>query len=311
MRRLVRVLERKLGMAWADIAEWLRSQNALDAITARLEARDYAGAIGDIDSAAARFATEIQEAYAEAGRKAAAWLDRQLPDKLPTFDAANPHAVRRAQANRYELIQGLSNEQREITRNIITDGARRGVNPREMARDLRDSIGLTPTQEQHVRNYRRALEDARFADASTRQLHDDRYNRTLAAARRDGESLTPAQIDKMVERYRSNYVSYRAEVIARTEGLRAAHEGTEELYRQAVERGDVESRHLVRVWNAGPATRHAREQHQAMDGMTSPMGDAFVAPDGTRLRYPGDPQAPPSHTAQCRCSLATAYDPTA
>jgi len=302
MKRLIRLLERKLGLSWIDITEWLRGQNSLDAITARLGAQDYAGAVADVETVAARFADDLQAAFAEAGQRAATWLDTKLPDTIVRFDGTNARAVQRARQNQYELIQGFTAEQRVITRNVVTDGMRRGVNPREMARDLRDSIGLTPTQEQHVRNYRRALETGQFADASGRQLHDDRYNRTLD--RVDG--LTPAQIDKMVERYRANYVGYRAEVIARTEALRAAHEGTEELYRQAVERGDVKADQLVRIWNAGPATRDAREQHQALDGVEVRMGEDFVMPDGTRLRYPGDPAAPVAHTAQCRCSLSTA-----
>lgn len=311
MKRLIRLLERKLGMSWTMLTEWLRGQNALDAITARLEARDYAGVVADIESAAQRFATVLHEAYVEAGQRTATWLDKQLPGKLPSFDSANPRAVERARQNRLELVRGLTAEQRDITRNVLVDGLSRGANPREMARDLRDSIGLTPTQEQHVRNYRRALETGQFHDASRRQLHDDRYNRTLTAARRDGVQLTPAQVDKMVERYRTNYVAYRAEVIARTEALRAAHEGTEELYRQAIERGDVEAKQLVRIWNAGPATLNARDEHQAMDGVSVPIGEDFVMPDGTRMRHPGDPRGGTAHTAQCRCAVSTAYDPAA
>lgn len=308
MRRLIKLLEKKLGLSWSDIVEWLRGQNALDAITARLEARDYYGAIADIDQAAERFAADLNTAYADAGNRAAAWLDARLPDKLPRFDVTNFRAVARARQNKLELIQGFTFEQREVTRNVIVDGLTRGANPREMARDLRDSIGLTPSQEKHVRSYRRALESGEFAAAWRRELHDDRFNRSLAAAARDGTTLTPAQIDKMVERYRSNYVAYRAEVIARTEALRAAHEGTEDLYRQAVERGDVEADQLVRIWNSAGDSR-VRDAHAAMDGQQQRLGQPFVSGDGNRLRYPGDPAAPASETAQCRCSVSTAYEP--
>ncbi len=98
-------------------------------------------------------------------------------------------------------------------------------------------------------------------------------------------------------------------MIARTEALRAAHEGTEDLYRQAIERGDIEDGQLTRIWNAGPRTKHAREQHQKMDGERVKMGDPFVMPDGSRLRYPGDPRADPKHTAQCRCTISTGFEP--
>lgn len=307
MVRLLALLEKQIGKSWIEIGEWLRTQdaNAIDAIEARLVVGDYAGVVQSVEAAGARFAADTQQAYVTAGQRAAKWLDDQpaLADKLVTFDGVNERAVQRARVNRYELVRGFTEEQRTIARNIIVDGMQRGENPRVMARDLRDSIGLTATQEQHIRNYRRALETGRFADARERQLHDDRYNRTLDR----GEPLTPQQIDKMVGRYRQNYIAHRAEVISRTEALRAANEGSEELFRQAIERGDVTAAQLVKTWHAGPATRDARASHQAMDGVSVPVLDPFVLPDGTRLMHPGDPAGGAHNNAQCRCTVSRSF----
>jgi hypothetical protein len=305
MRRLIRLLEQKLGLSWADITEWLRGQNSLDAITARLEARDYAGAVSDVEAAAQRFAADLHAAYLESGQRSATWLDDRVPDKLIRFDQANTRAVSRARTNEYELIRGFTADQREITRNIITDGMARGTNPREMARDLRDSIGLTEAQEAHVRNYRRALESGDYLRATGYELSSGQADRTLRRLDAAGKALTPAQIDDFVGRYRSNYIDKRSLDIARTEALRAAHDGHDDAMMQAIQRGEIDRAQLKETWNAGPATRFAREDHQAMDGVSVVFGEDFVLPDGTRMRGPGDPRGGARHCLRCRCCKST------
>lgn len=311
MQRLIEQLQRQLGKGWIEIVEWLRSTNSLTAIDARLAAGDYAGVVAEVESAALRFAAEGHTAYVTAGQKAAKWLDAKVPDALVRFDQTNTRAVRRAEQNQLELVRGFTQEQREVTRRVLVEGARTGVNPREMARDIRDSIGLTDTQSQHVLNYRRQLESRQFGAAMSRELHDARADRTLARLRRAGDSLTPAQVDKMVEAYRKNYISYRAETIARTEALKHAHEGAAEGMQQAVERGDIEAGSLTKTWNAGPRTRHARVDHQHMDGKRVPFGQLFELPDGTRMTGPGDPAGGATHNANCRCNSSTQYEPDA
>lgn len=306
MAALIALLEKKLGLSWTDIVEWLREQNSVDAIEARLAERGLGGSmLEEIETAAARYADDLQAAYVEAGQRAAEILDEVLDDAIVRFDATNLRAVERARLNKYELVKGLSDESRDVVRRVVTDGMTRGTNPRVMARNIRDSIGLTDAQAQHVENYRRALEDGDFTNAMGYELRDGRSDKLLRRLRRDGGELDAEQIDRMVERYRKNYVAFRAETIARTEALRAAHEGTRELYLQAIERGDLDVDQLTQVWNAGPRTKFARDQHQAMDEQQRKLGEPFEAPDGTLLRYPGDPNAGPEHTANCRCSVST------
>lgn len=304
MARLIALLERNLGLNWRDVVDWLRSQNELGAIEARLVGGDIAGVLSEVESAALRFAADAHHAFVTAGQTSAEWLDGKVPDKLIRFDQVNTRAVARAKANQLELVQGLVEEQRTTIRGVLVDGLTRGTNPREMARDIRSTIGLTESQASAVQSYRRALESGDYTNALGRELRDGRSDRTLLAARRDSTSLDADRVDSLVERYRTNFVAHRAEVIARTEALRAAHEGSEEAINQAVQRGDVEADQLLRTWNAGPATRYARADHQHLDGTSVKFGEAFVTRHGVRLRYPGDPQAPVSETAQCRCNVS-------
>lgn len=305
MARLLALIERHLGGGYLELADWLRDQNSLNDIEARIVAGDYLGAVGKIEDAAAKLAANIHQSYVTAGRTEAEWLDArpQLADKLIRFDEANTVAMQRARENEYKLVQGYTEEQREKTRAVLTEGLNRGANPREMARSLRDGLGLTADQSQHVENYRRSLERGDWSRALGYELSDGRTDRTVTRLQRDGGGMSPKQIDAAVDRYRTNYVNHRAEVIARTEGLRAANEGSAELIRQAVERGDVEADQLVTMWHAGPRTPHARDSHQAMDGKTVKHGEQFVLPDGTRMPHPG--VGPVEHVANCRCTVST------
>lgn len=309
LQRLLALWERTLGQGWLDVSEWLRGldQNSIAAIEARLIRGDVAGLIAEAESAALRFAAETQEAYVAAGRRGAKWLDDQpaLANKLIRFDASGSRAVQHAQQNQIELVRGLTQETRETVRNVIVEGQRVGANPRVIARDIRDSITLTPHQSQHVANYRRALEQGDFGNALGRELRDARSDRTLRALQRDGGGLSEAQVDKLVDRYRTNYVTYRAETIARTESARNVHEGLEETFRQSVERGDIRADQLVREWIPGPATMHARDSHRssALLDQRPKFGEPFVMGDGTRMMHPG--AGPIEHTANCRCTVGT------
>lgn len=314
MERLLALVERALGKEWVGIGEYLRSlpENQLAAIEARLLAFDYTGIIAQVDEAARTFAAATQAEFARAGRAGAAWLDEQpaLTDKLIRFDAANDRAVRAARRNELELVQGLTQETRETITQVIVDGQRVGLNPRAIAQDIRDSITLTPHQAKHVTNYRRALEQRDYGNALGRELRDARSDRTLARLQRDGGSLPPAKVDALVERYRANYVTYRAEVIARTESAKNVAAGLSEAYTQAVERGDVEAGQLTKEWIPGPRTKHARAMHRASSLLEQrpKVNEAFVLGDGVRMAYPGDPNAPVEHLANCRCTWATTLD---
>lgn len=309
--RLLALVEKALGREWVDATEWLRDldANSVDAIEARLLAGDYAGLVREVESAARTFAAATHASYERAGRAGAKWLDAQpeLAEKLVRFDAKNERAIYAARRNEIELVNGLANETRQNVRQILVDGQRQGLNPRVLARDIRDSIGLTPTQEQHVRNYRRSLEEGQYGDAMRRELHDARSDKKIRRLARDGGELTEAQIDTMTERYRRNYVAYRAEVVARTESARNVHDGLAESFRQAVERGDLEASELVKEWIPGPRTKDARDSHRAkaLLDQRPRVDEPFVLADGTRMMYPGDASAPVEHLANCRCTFAT------
>lgn len=303
MQKLIALVEKHLGASWVAIVEELRDNNELDDVAARLHRDDVNGAIQGVEDAAKAFAEAQAVAFEHAGKTTAEAVSDNI-GSVVRFDMENAHAVAWAEKNQAELVRDITEEQRQLIRRVVADGVRAGRNPREVAKDLRDSIGLTDSQAQVVANYRRALESGDWDDALGRELSDGRTDRTIRAARDAGRALTDDQIDTAVERYRQNWVNYRATTIGRTEALRVAHQGTEELFRQAIDNGDVEADELVREWHHAASGR-PRESHVEMNGQTRAFGEAFESGSGARLMYPGDPDAGPAETINCRCCVST------
>jgi len=221
-----------------------------------------------------------------------------------SFNGVNIRAVAEMQAMRHRVIRELVGSQIEAIRQTMNRGVSAGLNPVEIAREVRQSIGLTARQEQWVQNYRQLLE-AGEADALRRQLRDRRFDRSV----RRSTALTPDEIERMVQRYRERAIAYRARVIARTEALSAAHGGTYQMWNQAVSDGVIDSRLIVQRWvTSGLPNR--RDSHITMHGQRRPFGVAFTSGAGVSLRYPGDLAAPLSETAQCACAFTVRIAPS-
>lgn len=313
MLKLIALLEKSLGAQWIDLGEWLRElpENQLAALEQRITAGQFTDVIEGIEQAAKQWAANTQAAYVEAGETTAAWLDGEasLQDKLIHFDTADQHVVDRAAQNKLERVVGFRDEANQITRQIthraLTESATTGVNPRRIAQDFRDSIGLAPIQEEWVANYRRALEAGDFANVMGRQLHDDRSNRTLERLKRDGELPSQEQVDAMTERYRRSMVETRAETIARTESASNVELGHKDAIDQAIDRGDLEADVLEKEWHSRPRSSRAREMHQEMNEQRVPWNEDFVLPDGTAMAHPHDERGGAKHNANCGCTSST------
>jgi hypothetical protein len=305
--RLVTTLERKIGRSWVAMVEFLRKRNKLGAVEAAVRRGDVDGAVDGIVKAAARFADDVNAGFQIAQAAAARWLDGEVTDRLIRYDISNERAVAWMRSNRLQLGGGISQELRESIGDTIADGLRQGRNPLSIARDIRDGLGLTAHQRRIVRNYRKALETRDFSDALGRELRDGRYDRGILAAQRDGVPLPREKINAMVDRYRQRMIAHRAETIARTEALRAAHAGQHELFQSAVDGGDIKERQLVRRWLHRNRGKHNRDFHHVMNGQTRGLNEAFKSGLGNLLKYPGDRYAPARETVNCRCVVTTRY----
>ena len=250
-----------------------------------------------------RFADATTAVFVLAGQSTSAFLAAAL-DVTISFDQVNERAVRTMRNERLREIREFSAEQRRATRAALTEGIRRGQNPRAQAKTFIDSIGLTEKQVEAVNNYRRLLE-AGSREALTRRLRDKRSDSVVRRAINEGTPLSQAQINSMTGRYQTRFLNFRAETIARTESLRAVNQANDEGYRQAIEEGHVEPQQLKREWHTAADDR-VRDSHDLMDAnVVDGIEEPFISGNGNELLFPGDPAAPGSETVQCRCSVST------
>ena len=300
--RLLDGAESDLRRAFDDIVRQVRNQTTLSLLADLIEQGRFQEALESAARAGASFAASVNGIYVIAGTATADVIRRQLR-VIVSFDQLNPRALRLQQENQLRLVREFTVEQTLATREALIEGVRTGANPVRQARAFRDTIGLTVSQARSVANFRRLLE-AGSAEALTRRLRDRRFDPTVRRAIREGIPLSQAEIDRMVTRYRERFVTFRSRVIARSEALRAVHQGVFEMYQQSFDQGLVDPNQVVRTWHTAGDER-VRRSHTAMNGQERPPGEDFVSGRGNRLRFPGDPEAPPSDTVQCRCVVST------
>ena len=233
------------------------------------------------------------------------------------FNRADPNLVKTMNQQRLSLITQMTSHQLNSVKASLNEGVAaartyQGVsghfalNPREVARDFRDGIGLTSRQSQAVRNFRRnaALNPSQ---ALKYKLRDKRHDSVLQAYADGVKQPTKAQIDKMADRYRERYIKHRAETIARTEMIRAANTARHSAWAQATKNGTVKEENVRRFWSNGGDNR-VRDTHRDIPKRNKEgvkINQPFKSKSGAKLMFPGDPTAPPAETINCRCAVVT------
>ena len=101
------------------------------------------------------------------------------------------------------------------------------------------------------------------------------------------------QIARMISKEQGLIDNWKALRIARTETVAASNYGVE------LGAEDLPG-NKQKVWISS-FTVTSREDHMAMDGVQEDLKRPFILPDGTELRFPGDPTGPPEQIINCRC----------
>lgn len=212
------------------------------------------------------------------------------------FDRFDENTQRRLRDITNGLIDDLSTSAKETINAVVLDGVRAGDSFDDIAKNVRDTISLTPSQAQAVANYRRELEDLDPA-ALKRALRDAGLDTEVQDAIDSGDFLTDSFMDDAVNSYLDNYLDYRANTIARTESLRAGNSGLLDGYQQAADRGVFPAAAVTRQWQA------------AIDERTCPVCMSIVEnnPNGVGLDEQfqsddGPVDDPPVHP-NCRCTV--------
>lgn len=188
-----------------------------------------------------------------------------------SFDLLNPRSVAFLRRSEFALIQAISTNTREGIREILRIGFEEGQPPVRMAREIKELMGLTPRQVRAMNNHRAML---------------------------ISEGRTPKQVIELTRRFKNRQLKFRAQMIARTETIRAASAGQKELWDQAAEQGLIDPVTARKKWIVTPDDRLC-PICRPIPGMNPdgvPLGSSFQTPKGPR-------EAPPAHP-QCRCSMS-------
>ncbi len=175
----------------------------------------------------------------------------------------------------------------------VRDGLARGINPRDVARGLRDVVGLGDSQAVWVSNLRTELEGGQLRQALDRKLVNGPIRRTLEARLRTGKPLTAAEIDKVVGTYAQKWRAWHAETVSRTMTLDLLRHGSLARAREAVARGDYGDEPVTKRWVTRLDGRE-REAHRLLNGTTRALNEVWMD-DGVQRQVPGG--------WNCRCAV--------
>lgn len=308
---LIRALQdrygRKVARAFLEAVNSAKGRIDWDAIAALVQNGQLETVFQIIEEATdySPVRAALQEAVIAAGGMSAGVANAAPVTRLEVyFDPGHPAATSYLQQYELDLIRGLHDQSRATVRDVLSTGTQVGRNPLTIARDLRESLGLTDRQEQAVRNFRVGLEDANRAP-KRRALRDKRFDASIDRAADRGEPPAQDKIDRMVERYRARYLKYRAEMVARTETARAISQGQEALWRQLVDSGQLRADQIEKRWIYTHDGK-TRDAHVTIPSLNSErkvtLNDTFDSALGP-IRFPGDPDASGANTVNCRCTV--------
>lgn len=165
------------------------------------------------------------------------------------FNSANPHTLAYIDQFVADEVRDVGNVTRQSIRDIVRSGFEESRTIPQMARDIRQFVGLTSKQHGAVLRYRQGLVEA--------GLKQDRIN-------------------DLVQRRTARMLRQRTLNIARTESITAANAGQQEVWREARRQGLWNDARMRRFWLTTPDDRLCSVCLQ-IPGMN---------PDGVRLDEP-------------------------
>jgi hypothetical protein len=303
-------MDPKIASAFIAAIEQIRTRVPAEQIARMIERRDFVSLenafSGHFSSTEWKpYGAAVEQAVL-AGVKATSDTQGVVNGAQEDFQIAvglNPRLEQFAITLTSTRIREIDQTTRDTIRQVLQRGLTAGDDPFAIARQIRSSIGLTRRQEAAVSNYERMLR-ALDPEALDRKLRDRRSDGTVERAIRADKTLTEAQIRSLVDRYRDRYVKYRANVIARTESIRAVQGAQWELFQDMINKGQIDARQVRRTWiHTGDAhVRNAHLQIPSMNERGVGQNETFASPLGPIL-YPGDPSALAANTIQCRCAV--------
>jgi hypothetical protein len=255
----------------ALIEAWTALRNELDlrTIAAALENGDVASVLAMLDAAAVDAAFEdavatLRQAVVLVGQETAAQLSEFLGETI-AFDLINPAALAELEAAGAEMVTNVSDETISAVRAALVDAYQTGRTGDQVAREIRDLVGLTERDVRQMNRIRQEMIDAGIADD---------------------------KINAFLDKWTKNKIKYRAQVIAENELNRAGNLGQQMLWDDALDAGLL-PKDTMREWVVTPDD-HLCVLCSQMAGAQVPLGVPFETPTGQAM-------VPQDIHVRCRC----------
>lgn len=293
MNKYEKQIQEAIGKAWDELRRFYTYVELENIITTQ----GVAGLFPLIDSlpdyVSANIRPIIEDAITNSGRAVISLLPSAAITGPLTFSLVLPSVSNYVNSYVATRVREISETSQQAIRAAINEAVVTGRNPKQIARTFRASVGLTHAQEMTVQRFKRALEAGDMGYVK---------GLTLAPKVDDIDSLSTAQVDKLVERYRLRASQSRAETIARTEGLTALSVGQDLAIRSGQLTGAI-SNELMKKWEYAKddRTRVSHIETGELNGWI-PINQPFVTPLGP-LMFPRDPSGTAANVINCRCRV--------
>jgi len=233
------------------------------------------------------------------------------------FGTGNPRAEQFLRDQSSKLITVISDQTKDLAREILREGLAAGRSPRSVALDLvgRKGAGKGPRKggimglnRPQSKAASTALEELvtggnpSLSNYLTRKTRSKKFDRLVLQAIKSGKPIPAPTARKMISAMKDNMLRNRGEAIARSELLASVNQAQEEGLTQLVDSGKVEARHIEGEWDAAEDA-DVRPSHAFMDKQRQLFGTPFVSGNGNLLLMPGDRShgAPGDEVINCRC----------
>ncbi|MGH7340461.1 MAG: phage minor head protein, partial [Candidatus Rokuibacteriota bacterium] len=279
------VLRHQRGIDLAALRSAIASKNikSIEAVVAASKLQQSVGRV---------LRTPFTASAQVAGKQSAAIL--KAHGIAASFNVVHPNVVNFARAQAAQMVVGVPAETRRVIAEVIAQGAQHGLDVAQQARAIREVVGLPPSWASAPGGLAREIRAGEAAAATGRRLSASAKQQIRS--RIANGTVTDVFVAEMTEQYAESLINRRALNIARTETLRASHNGLTESWKQAQEQG-VLPEAAKRFWIVTPDERLS-EEHATIPGMNSNgrgMDEPFETTEGLHMYPPSRPN--------CRCSV--------
>lgn len=164
-------------------------------------------------------------AIGQSAFKASAFVIPSLPAPIEEnlrYDTQNPRISNYINSRTGDLVQNIQQDTQDTIQNAVMRSFNEARSPRDVANDIKGSIGLNPRLQNAVTNYRAGLEK--------------------------GGLMSDVRIESLTNAYYERLLDYRAMMIGRTETRNAVNNGQLLVWQQGADQGLIDRDTARKVW---------------------------------------------------------------